>query len=69
MNKSKTISELRASGYQILSIKDEMRKNLINKIKNNEKVFPGIIGYDETVIPDLCNAILSKHDFILLGLR
>jgi magnesium chelatase subunit I len=46
-----------------------MRKNLINKIKNNEKVFPGIIGYDETVIPDLCNAILSKHDFILLGLR
>lgn len=69
MNKLKTIGELRTSGYQVLSVKEEMRKNLINKIKNNEVLFPGIIGYDDTVVPALCNAILSKHDFILLGLR
>ncbi|MFQ5866010.1 MAG: magnesium chelatase, partial [bacterium] len=65
----KTTGELRKSGYQVLSVKEEMRKNLIIKIKNKEKLFPDIIGYDDTVIPALCNAILSKHDFILLGLR
>jgi magnesium chelatase subunit I len=65
----KTLGELKQSGYQVLSVKDEMRKNLILKIQNKEKLFPGIIGYDKTVIPGLRNAILSKHDFILLGLR
>ncbi len=69
MNKAKTIAELKASGYKVLSVKDEIRKNLIVKLKNKETIFPGIIGYDDTVIPALCNAILSKHDFILLGLR
>ncbi|MFQ5709155.1 MAG: magnesium chelatase, partial [bacterium] len=69
MNRAKTIAELRDSGYQVLSVKEEMRKNLIDKIKNKERLFPQIIGYDDTVIPALCNAILSKHDFILLGLR
>ncbi|NIR53020.1 magnesium chelatase [candidate division KSB1 bacterium] len=69
MNKSTTIAELTRSDYKILSVKQEMRKNLIEKLKNNGKLFPGIIGYDETVVPALCNAILSYHDIILLGLR
>lgn len=69
MDKQKSIGELKQSRYQVLAVKEEMRKNLIIKIKNKEKLFPGIIGYDDTVIPALCNAILSKHDFILLGLR
>jgi len=51
------------------SVKDEVRDNLINKLKTGEPLFPGIIGYDETVIPQLINAILSRHNFILLGLR
>ncbi|MFQ5752784.1 MAG: magnesium chelatase, partial [bacterium] len=69
MNKAKTIGELKRSKYQIISVKQEMRKNLIQKLKDKADLFPGIIGYDETVIPALCNAILSYHDFILLGLR
>lgn len=65
----RTLGRLRAAGYKVLSVKDEIRKNLITKLRNKEKIFSGIIGYDETVIPELCNAILSRHDFILLGLR
>lgn len=69
MNKPKTIGELRASGYEVKPVKQEMRNNLIQQLKNGQTLFPGIIGYDDTVIPALCNAILSYHDFILLGLR
>ncbi|MFQ5605244.1 MAG: magnesium chelatase [bacterium] len=69
MNKAKTIGELRKSGYRVLPVKQEMRNNLIHKLQNNETIFPGIVGYDDTVIPALCNAILSYHDLILLGLR
>ncbi|MFC2088577.1 magnesium chelatase [Calditrichota bacterium] len=65
----KTTNQLRKSGYKFTSIKDELRENLIQKLKTNEQIFPGIIGFEETVIPELQNAILSKHDFILLGLR
>ncbi len=64
-----TLGELRNSGYKIRSVKDEMRDNLLAKIAQGEKTFPGIHGYDRTVIPALHNAILSKHDIILLGLR
>ena len=64
-----TLGELRNSGYKIRSVKDEMRENLLAKIARGEKTFPGIHGYDRTVIPALHNAILSKHDVILLGLR
>ena len=60
---------LREIGYPQRSIMDEMRDILIKKLSRNEKVFPGIIGYDKTVIPEIVNAILSQHDFILLGLR
>ncbi|MDP6050722.1 MAG: magnesium chelatase, partial [Candidatus Latescibacteria bacterium] len=66
---TETIGELRVSGYGERSIKDELRGNLIHKLTANEPVFPNIIGYDRTVIPELINAILSRHDFILLGLR
>jgi magnesium chelatase subunit I len=64
-----TLGELKASGYRTIPVKEEMRRNLIRKIQAGEEIFPGIIGYDQTVIPQLENAILSRHDFILLGLR
>ena len=67
--KIKTLKELKKSGYQAISVKEELRKNLIEKLKKNQPLFPGIIGYDKTVIPQLVHALLSKHDFILLGLR
>jgi magnesium chelatase subunit I len=69
MSKPATIGELKRSGYTVVSVKDEMRRNLIRQLKEKENIFPGIIGYEKTVIPELVNAILSKHDFILLGLR
>lgn len=69
ISKIKTIKTLKTSGYRLRSVRDELRENILLKIKNNETIFPGIVGYDETIIPELQNAILSKHDFILLGLR
>ena len=66
---AKTIGELRASNYRVLSIREEMRNNLITKIRAEEIVFPGIIGFDDTVIPQLENAILAGQDVILLGER
>ncbi|MBI1806395.1 MAG: sigma 54-interacting transcriptional regulator [Ignavibacteria bacterium] len=69
MNLPGTIGALRKSGYKILSVKDELRKNLIEKINRHELLFPGIIGFEETVIPAIVNAILAKHDIMLLGLR
>jgi len=65
----KTLGELKQSGYQSKSIKDELRDNLIEKIKNNETAFKGIHGYENTVIPELERAILSRHNINLLGLR
>jgi magnesium chelatase subunit I len=69
MNYPRTLGELKASGYQTLSVKDELRLNLIRKLRAGEKLFPGIVGYEDTVIPQLVNAILSRHNIILLGLR
>lgn len=65
----KTLGELKASGYQTKTIKDELRNNLIAKLRKKENVFEGIWGYEETVIPDLERAILAGHDVNLLGLR
>ncbi|WP_052889060.1 sigma 54-interacting transcriptional regulator [Thermogemmatispora carboxidivorans] len=65
----RTIGELRESGYRVLSVKEEMRKNLIEKIRKGEELFPGIIGYEDTVIPQIENAILSGQDIIFLGER
>jgi magnesium chelatase subunit I len=72
MNKNeniKTLSELKKEGYQYKTIKEELRQNLIAKLKKKENVFEGIWGYEETVIPDLERAILAGHDINLLGLR
>jgi len=65
----RTIGELRESGYKVLSIKEELRKNLIEKIRSGEELFPGIVGYEDTVIPQIENAILSGQDIIFLGER
>ncbi|AUS06078.1 magnesium chelatase [Pseudotamlana carrageenivorans] len=65
----KTLGELKASGYQSKSIKDELRTNLIQKIKNKGTTFEGVHGYEHTVIPELERAILSRHNINLLGLR
>lgn len=65
----RTLGELKKSSYRPHSIKDELRANLIRKIKNNEIVFPGIYGFDDTVLPDLERAVLSRHNILLLGLR
>jgi magnesium chelatase subunit I len=69
MNKPSTLGQLRAEGYEVLPIKEELRRNLIQKLRRREPIFTGIIGYEDTVIPQIVNAILSKHDIILLGLR
>ncbi len=69
MNTIKTFGDLKAAGYKQKSIKEELRENLIQKINSGETVFPGVHGYEETVIPELERAILSKHNINLLGLR
>ena len=68
-SKPATIGQLRDSGYRVLSVKDEMRQNLMRKMRAGEELFPGIVGYEETVIPQIENAILSGQDIILLGER
>ncbi|MBC7418541.1 MAG: magnesium chelatase, partial [Pedobacter sp.] len=65
----KTLRELKKSGYTSKSIKDEIRENLILKIKAKENPFPGILGYEDTVIPDTERALLSRHNMLFLGLR
>ncbi|HEU4507377.1 MAG TPA: hypothetical protein VFR78_03995, partial [Pyrinomonadaceae bacterium] len=69
MNHPSTLRELRAARYRSVPVKDELRRNLIKKLRTGEKLFPGIVGYEDTVIPQLINAILSRHNIILLGLR
>ena len=68
-NRPRTVGELKASGYQPLGVKDELRRNLIAKLRSGETLFPGIVGFDDSVIPQIVNAVLARHDFILLGLR
>ncbi|MGD0590917.1 MAG: magnesium chelatase [Bacteroidota bacterium] len=69
MKYAKTIAELKSSGYKVVPVKDEIRNNLIHKLQQKEELFTGIIGYEKTVIPSIVNAILAKHDILLLGLR
>lgn len=69
MSRPRTLGELKSSGYKVKSVKEEIRDNLIAKLQSREQLFPGIIGYETTVTPALINAILAKHDIILLGLR
>src|SRR5216683_1238428 len=65
----RTIAELRASGHARESVKQEMRRNLLARLRSGEPLLAGIVGYDETVLPQLSNAIISGHDVILLGER
>src|SRR5205085_2689268 len=67
--RARTLGELKESGYGGVSVKAEIRANLICKLKRREKLFPGVVGYDESVVPQLVNAILARHNLILLGLR
>src|SRR5687767_15774891 len=69
IQKIQTLGELKKSGYQPRSIKEEIRQNLIAKLKKQEDTFRGIIGYEDTVIPDVERALLSKHNILFLGLR
>jgi magnesium chelatase subunit I len=69
MAKASTVGELKAQGYRARSVKQEMRENLIKKIHADEELFPGIVGYEESVIPQLENAVLSGQDIIFLGER
>lgn len=64
-----TLGELRQSGYRPRSVKQEMRENLLARLKEGAPILPGIVGYEDTVVPALINAILARHNFILLGLR
>ena len=64
-----TLGALKATGYRSQSVKDELRGNLISKLKQDEPLFPGIVGYEDSVIPQVVNALLAQQNFILLGLR
>ena len=67
--KPATVGQLKETGYRPSSVKDELRRNVIRKLKSGGEIFPGIIGYRETVLPQIVNGLLSKHDMLFLGLR
>jgi magnesium chelatase subunit I len=67
--KAMSVGQLKEMGYKPSSVKDELRRNLIAKLKSREELFAGIVGYRDTVIPQIVNGILSKHDLLFLGLR
>jgi magnesium chelatase subunit I len=69
MAKPRTLGELKSSGYHRRSVKDEIRYNLMIRLRKREELFPKIIGYEDSVIPQIVNALLSRHNMILLGLR
>jgi len=64
-----TVGQLKQTGYAPCSVKDELRRNVIRKLRGEEELFPGIVGYRESVIPQIINGMLSKHDLLFLGLR
>ena len=69
IQKIRTLGDLKKSGWKSRPVKEEMRENLLVRLQSKEPIFPGIVGYDKTVVPQIVNAILSRHHFILLGLR
>jgi magnesium chelatase subunit I len=69
IDKIKTLGELRKSGYKHRSVKEEVRENLLKKLQKKENSFPGIVGYEDSVIPDTERALLSRHNILFLGLR
>jgi magnesium chelatase subunit I len=68
-DRPRTLGELRKSGHRLESVKEEMRRNLVRKLRAGEPLFPDVLGYEETVVPQIQNAILSRHDMLFLGLR
>ena len=68
-DRPRTLGELKASGYRMESVKDELRRNLVARLRRGQPLFPDILGYEETVVPQIQNAILSRHDMLFLGLR
>ena len=69
MSRPGTVGELKESGYKPRTVKQELRDNVIARLRKNEPLFPGIVGFDDTVIPQIVNALLSKHDILFLGHR
>ena len=74
MGSPRTLGELRTSPFseqrlRTRRVKDELRENLVARLRTGDPMFPGIVGYDDTVVPQIINAVLSRHNFILLGLR
>ncbi len=74
MSFPQTLGDLRSSSFsesrlQSRHVKDELRDNLVKRLRQDGPIFPGIVGYDDTVVPQIINAVLSRHNFILLGLR
>src|SRR5579871_4550166 len=69
ITKITTLGQLKKAGYKNRSVKEEIRENLIRKLKNKETTFPGILGYEDSVIPDTERALLSRHNILFLGLR
>src|SRR6266851_9393498 len=69
MDRATTLGELRASGYQSRSVKEELRQNLIRRLETDEPKFEGIVGFEDTVVPQVENALLSGQDIIFLGER
>ena len=65
----RTLGELRASGYRVLPVREEMRKNLLARLAASERILPGIVGFDDTVVPEIENAILAGHHMVFLGER
>src|SRR5688500_7207022 len=69
MSQARTLGELKRAGWRSQPVREEMRRNLLCKLEKGEALFPGILGYDESVGPQVANGVLSRHNTILLGLR
>src|SRR5262245_5644891 len=69
MSPPRTVGELRAAGYHPVRVKDEIRRNLLDKLQRGVPVLPGLVGYHDTVVPEVVHALLARHDLLLLGTR
>ncbi len=67
--KIRTLGELRAAGVEVLPVRIEMRRNLVDRLRARERILPGIIGYDQSVLPEIENGVLAGHHMIFLGER
>src|SRR6266446_10817975 len=65
----RTLGELKSAGYEVLPVRMEMRKNLLARLRSGEQILPGIVGYEETVIPEIENGVLAGHHMVFLGER